>query len=84
MMSLLNLQRDDYFSNLAGLAGLWLGVSFCTLAEFFLVFSQALVWLTTKTKEIPDVPSARHVDKESANIPGSVQLARRAASVRMT
>uniref|UniRef100_A0A914VGT4 Uncharacterized protein n=1 Tax=Plectus sambesii TaxID=2011161 RepID=A0A914VGT4_9BILA len=78
------MKRDNFFYNLAGTAGLWLGVSFCTLAEFILVFSQALVWLTTKNKEIPDVPSARHYEKESANTPGSVQLARRAASVRMT
>lgn len=47
------------FNNLAGNTGLWIGFSAITLAEGGLVFAQIFVWLFTKDKEIPDVPSCR-------------------------
>ncbi|KAE9553208.1 hypothetical protein FO519_003558, partial [Halicephalobus sp. NKZ332] len=52
----------NLFYNLSGNTGLWIGFSAITLAEIILVLLQIIVWICTKDKEIPEVPSCRRLN----------------------
>lgn len=45
---------------MAGNTGLWIGFTAVSVGEFLLIAIQLVLWICTKTKELPEVPSCRH------------------------